>query len=156
MQKICRLIRRSSELVTEQERAELPVWCDEYVVARLACLPADKPLTPKEHCIDAHICDWINRYSTLGIFGEDGLEGVHPKDTKMRELTRGMREPLARLEAHMLHLEAAQMTAEIVREKRKRTMRAAAVAAAAAAEGAEEVEEGAAAEGGAAAEAGAI
>ena len=47
-------------------------------------------------------------YKTVGMFGEDGVESLHPQDTAKRQLTRAMRNPEARLRAHMRHMQALQ------------------------------------------------
>ena len=47
----------------------------------------------------------------LGIFGEGGLEALHPKYSLCIQLVRQMRNPEARHKAHTRHLEAMTSTA---------------------------------------------
>ena len=63
-------------------------------------------------------CDLYDGF--LGIFGEDGLEALHPKDSLCRRMVRQMRNPEARHKAHTRHLEAMTSTAVMDRVVHRR------------------------------------
>ena len=47
-------------------------------------------LTPKGHIVEKQVNCFARKYGTLGVFGEDGMEPLHPLDarTKTTNLTR--------------------------------------------------------------------
>ena len=47
-------------------------------------------LTPKGHIVEKHIHYFAKKYGTLGVFGEDGMESLHPLDARARVLVRTM------------------------------------------------------------------
>ena len=65
-------------------------------------------LTPKGHVVEVHLAAFARRYGTIGFFGEDGIEALHPKDTKCRQLTRCIRNPESRGLATTRHLTRIQ------------------------------------------------
>jgi uncharacterized membrane protein YgcG len=69
----------------------------------------EKLLTPKAHIIEVHVGPIVRRLNGwCGCTGEDGLEALHPWDTRCRLITRAMRDPVARLKATQKHLQAQQ------------------------------------------------
>ena len=103
------LMRRASGVLSDQEVDTLDLLIQEYIAARKAILgPTGKVMTPKEHALAEHIVPMARMYKTVGLFGEDGVESLHPQDTAKRQLTRAMRNPEARLRAHMRHMLALQ------------------------------------------------
>ena len=63
----------------------------------------------------------VDKYGTLGMFGEDGIESLHPWDNRCRVLTRSMRNPVQRAKARTLHLQAKQFGGRGEEPKKKRT-----------------------------------
>ena len=47
-------------------------------------------LTPKGHIVEKHVHCFATKYGTLGVFGEDGMESIHPLDARARVLVRTM------------------------------------------------------------------
>jgi hypothetical protein len=120
---------------------ELDLACTNFGVAYCTYrLSYDKILTVKGHIIEQHVSAFARRYETCGAFGEDGLESLHPWDTRCRLITRTMRNPEARHKATISHLQIKVMapsTAAAPKHTRvsKQAKNAAAAAAAAAAPG---------------------
>ena len=48
-------------------------------------------LTPKGHIVEKHVHDFARRYRALRVFGEDGMESLHPLDVRVRMLVRTMK-----------------------------------------------------------------
>ena len=48
-------------------------------------------LTPKGHIVEKHIHYFAKKYGTLGVFGEDGMESLHPLDARAKMLVRTMK-----------------------------------------------------------------
>ena len=100
----------------------------------------ERMLTVKGHIVERHIPLFARHYGILGIFGEDGLESLHPLDSRIRLITRTMRNPKRRSIATMRHMDMAKHGKGAEHEKRKRARSS---AAAAAAEGSDEEAPGA-------------
>ena len=64
---------------------------------------------------------FIDKYGTLGMFGEDGIESLHPWDNRCRMLTRSIRNPIKRVMATNKHLAAKQLAKPKKQAKKKRT-----------------------------------
>ena len=110
-------LSRKVTMLTDSEIEELSHACETYGAAARAsvpdCLPLPKSLvrtrlTPKGHVVEVHLAAFARRYGTIGFFGEDGIEALHPKDTKCRQLTRCIRNPEARGLATTRHLTRIQ------------------------------------------------
>jgi len=115
-----RLIRRVEQL-KEADQVKLKAACAEFGSAWRTSYPDHKILTPKGHVLEVHVPEFCDAYDGwLGVFGEDGLEALHPKDSLCRRLVRQMRNPEARHRAHALHLSALQHTRELDRIKHTR------------------------------------
>ena len=117
---ISELTRRATGILNDEEIELLDKNIKEYVKARREYPGNKKILTPKEHVLEDHVMYYVRKYKTLGIFGEDGLEALHPKDTRKRHLTRCMRNPEARVKAHMNHMNAMMRVKKTKRTKGKR------------------------------------
>lgn len=91
---------------------------EDFITARLEY--GNGTLTPKDLVLKDNVMYYVETYKTLGIFGEDGLEALHPKDTAKRELTRAMRSPKARCKAHMDHMDTMMRVKAAPHTKRKR------------------------------------
>ena len=87
----------------------------------------------KGHVVEVHVPEFVEWYGTCGIQGEDGVEGLHPQDSKVRRIVRCMRNPEARHKAHTRHLRATVMpsglTNRVVKSRMSAKKRAAAAAA---------------------------
>lgn len=77
----------------------------------------------KGHIVEVHVPEFARKFGTCGVFGEDGLEALHPHGTLVRLLVRQMRNPEARHAAHTLYLEGKRSTPELDREKKERAKR---------------------------------
>ena len=47
----------------------------------------DRILTIKGHLIEAHVSEIARRFGTIGLWGEDGVESLHPAYTKCGMMT---------------------------------------------------------------------
>ena len=117
-------LTRAVRMLTGQEKSELKQACSGFAAAWRSSYPNRKQLTVKGHIVERHVPEYAEWHGTCGIFGEDGVEGLHPKDTLVRRLVRTMRNPVARHTAHTLHLRALASTPEVIRQKLKRRRRA--------------------------------
>jgi len=75
---------------------ELRASCAEYGRLFRITYPDRAILTPKDHVIEVHIVAFASYFGTIGIFGEDGMEAIHPMDTTARVLVRSMRNAVQR------------------------------------------------------------
>ena len=105
--------------LTPSEIDELARACAKFGEAWRASYPHRKEMTVKGHIVEVHVPEFARKFGTCGVFGEDGLEALHPHDTLVRRLVRQMRNPEARHAAHTLHLEGKRSTPELDREKKK-------------------------------------
>ena len=112
---------RKNELLTQGEISELREACKAYPAAIFAAYPERKYLTVKVHLIERHLMFFIDKYGTLGMFGEDGIESLHPWDNRCRMLTRSIRNPIKRVMATNKHLAAKQLAKPKKQAKKKRT-----------------------------------
>lgn len=85
-------------------------------------------LTVKGHIVEKHVPEYARMYGVLGIFGEDGLEALHPLDSRCRLITRTMRNPKGRLIATTKFMEMAKhgKGKDLPKRKRRRSEAAAA------------------------------
>jgi hypothetical protein len=128
--KVALQLLRRVERLNATDQVILKEACAEFGKAWRTSYPDHKILTPKGHLLEVHVpwyCDEFDGW--LGLFGEDGLEALHPKDSLCRRLVRQMRNPEARHRAHTLHLAALQNTPGLNREKFTRRRKAAGDAA---------------------------
>ena len=112
-------LTRAPRKLTDVEIDKLRDACAEFGRARRAHFP-DSPLTPKEHVTERDMMEQVERYRTIGWFGEDGLEALHPYDTRKRQLVAAVRNPEARHRAHERLTEMSRRTGEVKREVRPR------------------------------------
>ena len=91
-------------MLSEEELVKLELHCHEYARTFRAAYPdRNGLLTPKEHLLADHVPILARRFVTCGVFGEDGIESLHPLDTAARMITRSMRDPVARARATEIH-----------------------------------------------------
>ena len=74
----------------------------------------------KGHIVEVHVPEFARKFGTCGVFGEDGLEALHPHGKLVRRLVRQMQNPEARHAAHTLHLKGKRSTPELDREKKEK------------------------------------
>ena len=110
-------LTRTTEQLTEEQMVDLEKACAEFGAAYR--LSYEKLLTPKAHIIEVHVGPIVRRlHGWCGCLGEDGLEALHPWDTRCRLIVRSMRNPVAKHEASQVHL-AVKKFAEPPKKKRK-------------------------------------
>lgn len=110
-------LTRTTEQLTEEQMVDLEEACAEFGAAYR--LSYEKLLTPKAHIIEVHVGPIVRRlHGWCGCLGEDGLEALHPWDTRCRLIVRSMRNPVAKHEASQVHL-AVKKFAEPPKKKRK-------------------------------------
>ena len=91
-------------MLSEEELVKLELHCHEYARTFRAAYPDRNGLmTPKGHLLADHVPILARRFGTCGVFGEDGIESLHPLDTAARMITRSMRDPVARARATEIH-----------------------------------------------------
>ena len=100
---VCHLTRKVA-MLTEAELGQLQVACTAWAAAFRIAYPAHATLTPKGHSVEKHINYFARRYGTCGIFGEDGLEALHPMEARARVIVRSMRNSTQRHKAMTSHL----------------------------------------------------
>ena len=76
--------------------------------------------TPKIHCFERHVPAYARLHGTLGMFGEESVEALHPAWTAAARICRAIRDPKAKLLATKRRVEAKQRCKAIVREKKSR------------------------------------
>ena len=76
-------------------------------------------LTPKGHIVEKHVHYFAKKYGTLGVFGEDGMESLHPLDARARVLVRTMKKSTKRHKARTAHLTRMQLFSRIAKKKTK-------------------------------------
>jgi biotin synthase-like enzyme len=91
-------------MLSELELTQLGDNCARFVASFRLAFPEHKIVTPKLHVIEKHIPDFARRFGTCGVFGEDGLESLHPMDTRARQIVRTMRNATKRHQAATKHL----------------------------------------------------
>ena len=99
-------LTRKTDLLTDAEIIELDVACKGFGSA-FRLVDAKRTyedsrhkkgtLTVKGHIVEMHVADYARRFGTIGAFGEDGLEALHPLDTAARLLTRSIRNHESRI-----------------------------------------------------------
>ena len=64
---------------------------------------------------------FIDKYGTLGMFGEDGIESLLPWESRCRMLTGSIRNPIKRVTATNKHLAAKQLAKPKKQAEKKRS-----------------------------------
>jgi hypothetical protein len=77
----------------------LQTACTAYGAAYREAYPNHPILTHKGHLIEMHLASIARRFGTVGIFGEHGMEAMHPLDLRARLLVRLMRKAFDRHKA---------------------------------------------------------
>ena len=110
-----RLLSAAELDLLETNCAELGrIWREEFAAAH------GGEQTPKVHLIERHVAEQARRHGTLGMFGEEGGEAVHPAMTLAAQLCRAIKNPQARLLATKRHIEAKQRAKLIPHVKKSR------------------------------------
>jgi hypothetical protein len=94
-------------MLKTEEKAALKSACKAYPEAFRLAFPGRKIVPPKIHCIEKHIMPIVEKYGTIGVFGEDGLESYHPVDSRARMIVRTMRNSVERHKAMTNHINKA-------------------------------------------------
>ena len=81
--KVVSRLMRAVRILDGTERADLTRACKEFGTAWRASYGM---CTPKAHMIEVHVPRYVEKYHTIGIFGEDGIESLHPLDSKVRTI----------------------------------------------------------------------
>jgi hypothetical protein len=111
-------LTRTTKQLTEEQMVDLKQACEDFGDAYRESY--EKLLTPKVHIIEVHVWPIVRRLNGwCGCTGEDGLEALHPWDTRCRLITRAMRDPVARLQATHTHLHAQHFAVRTPSKKRK-------------------------------------
>jgi hypothetical protein len=97
-------LTRKVEMLTVEEMDTLEGACSGYPTAFRIAYPGHIILTPKGHTVEKHIMYFIRKYGTLGVFGEDGLEALHPMESRARLIVRTMRNSVQRHKSMQSHL----------------------------------------------------
>ncbi len=113
-------LTRTTRRLLDNEIAELKKACAAFGDASRASRPERQVCTIKGHLIEVHVTEQAEKLGYVGRLGEDGMEAIHPMDTRCRMFTRNIKNPAMRLEAQQMHLTACQMVASIDRPKRQR------------------------------------
>ena len=114
---ISHLTRAVREL-TDLEIDQLHDACVACGTARRVHFP-DMNMTPKEIMTEDTVnglMAQVRYYRTLGWFGEDGIEALHPYDARKRQLVQAIRNPEARHRAHSRLLTADRYTDKLQRK----------------------------------------
>ena len=115
---IIRHLTRAVRKLTDLEIDQLHDACVAYGTARRVHFPVMN-LTPKEIMTDDTangLMTQVRYYRTLGWFGEDGIEALHPYDARKRQLVQAIRNPEARHRAHPRLLTADRYTDKLQRK----------------------------------------
>ena len=96
-------ILRAIRFLSPTELDQLEASCKKVAANFRDAYPDHRIVTVKMHIVERHLWRIARRYGTLGIFGEDGIEALHPLDSRARILTRSMRNPKARHSSTTLH-----------------------------------------------------
>jgi len=94
--------------------------CAEYGRLFRIAYPDQAILTPKSHVIEAHIVAFVSYFGTIGIFDEDGMEAIHPMDTRARVLVRSMRNEVQRHKTMTTVIQIEQQHRKRAGPKRRR------------------------------------
>jgi hypothetical protein len=84
-------LTRKVEMLSAQELDELEAACAAWGRAFRAAYPDHAILTPKGHSAQKNVIFFARLYGTCGIFGEDGLEALHPMAAMARLVVRSVK-----------------------------------------------------------------
>ncbi len=116
-------LSRAARFLTPGELDAFEQACSEFGRVFRLSYPNHLILTVKGHLIEKHMAKIARYYGTLGIFGEDGLEALHPLDSRARAITRTMRNSTARHEATLTHCLLQTHVKPAERSKKRRRSR---------------------------------
>ena len=109
---------RTKRRLTDVELGELKLGCPAFATAYRTAFGLE--VLPKMHVIEYHVFPFAEKWGSVGRFGEDGVESLHPIDNRARALVTAMQNPEARHRAMELHLALQTLTPDFPREKRQR------------------------------------
>jgi hypothetical protein len=109
---------RTKRRLTAAELDDLKLGCPAFAEAYRAAFGLE--VLPKMHVIETHVYPFALEWGSVGRFGEDGVESLHPIDNRARALVAAMQNPEARHRAMELHLALQTLTPDLAREKRQR------------------------------------
>jgi len=95
-------------MLSDAELDDLEQAVNNLEKAWITSYPEHPLLTPKVQVIIDLVVKFARHYGTLGIFGEDGLEALHPMHSRVRALVKSMRNPTQRAKAEQGHLLTTQ------------------------------------------------
>ena len=84
-------LTRKVDMLSAQELDELEAACAAWGRAFRAAYPDHAILTPKGHSAQKNLIFFTRLYETCGIFGEDGLEALHPMAAMARLVVRSVK-----------------------------------------------------------------
>lgn len=99
---------RKVDLLTDVELDEVDRTIKEFEKAWVTSYPDHPCLMPKAQIIVDLIMKFARHYGATGVFGEDGIEALHPLHSRVRALVKSMRNPTKRLQAEQGHLIISQ------------------------------------------------
>jgi len=101
-------LSRKVSMLSDAELDDLEKAVNNLKKAWITSYPEHPLLTPKVQVIIDLVVKFARHYGTLGIFGEDGLEALHPMHSRVRALVKSMRNPTQRAKAEQGHLLTTQ------------------------------------------------
>lgn len=100
-------LARAARRLTDTEINELVATCEELGKAWRTSYPDAAVLTPKMHSLVTDVPRIVKKWKSIGLFGEDGMEALHPKWRDAMLMVRSMRNPEAKFKAGLdkLHMQ---------------------------------------------------
>jgi hypothetical protein len=86
-------------------------------------------VTPKLHIIEHHVVPFIREHRSLGRFGEDGIESLHPYSNRARALVASMQSATTRHAAMELHVRIQQLAPDLGEHSSRKSTRSGRLAA---------------------------
>ena len=101
-------LTRKVAMLSDDEIDELEHATKQLEAVWITSYPDHPLLPPKLHVIIDHIPKFARYFGSLGVFGEDGIEALHPMHSRVRALVKSMRNPRERGEAEQKHMIISQ------------------------------------------------
>ena len=109
---------RTIKRLTDEQLRTLEVGCPAFANAYRDAF--GKKVIPKIHIIEHHVYPFAKEFGSVGRFGEDGIESLHPIDNRARALVASMQNPEDRHRAMLNHIALHINTPDLNRKKRVR------------------------------------